>query len=168
MQMYLAHTAYLTPWKGGGFGMFAAIDSPSMRVIWVEALTEEGEVINLDLFRTLNVSTIRSLRSLPRQKDLEQIAPQLLAKSVVPTTVRQQAAYNKLQTENTNLQLHNQFSVLNSQPLYKLKSVNDPVLPEIIKTITAVRLQWWRLRFDHSQRRLWAEPLGDVIEAGLW
>ena len=168
VQLYLAHTANLTPWKGGGFGMFAAIDSPTMRVIWAEALTKDGEVISLDLFRTLDVATIRSLRSLPRQKDLEQIAPQLLAKSIVPTTIRQQAAYSKLQTENTNLQLHNQFSVLNSQPLYKLKSVDDPVLPETIKTIVAVRLQWWRLRFDHLERRLRAEPLGDVIEAGSW
>jgi len=168
LQIYLAHTANLTPWKGGGFGMFAAIDSPSMRVIWAEALTQEGEVISLDLFRTLDVSTIRSLRSLPRQRDLEQIAPQLLAKPVVPITIRQQAAYSKLQTENTNLQLHNQFSVLNSPPLYKLQSVDDPVLPEAVKTIIAVRLQWWRLRFDHNQRRLWSEPLGDVIEAGLW
>lgn len=168
VQLYLAHTANLTPWKGGGFGMFAAIDSPTMRVIWAEALTKEGEVISLDLFRTLDVASIRSLRSLPRQKDLEQIAPQLLAKSIVPTTIRQQAAYSKLQTENTNLQLHNQFSVLNSQPLYKLKSVDDPVLPETIKTIVAVRLQWWRLRFEAPERRLRAEPLGDVIEAGLW
>ena len=78
LQIYLAYTANLTPWKGGGFGMFAVIDSPSMRVISVEALTEEGEIINLDLFRTLDSSTIRRLRSLPKQQDLEQYRPSII------------------------------------------------------------------------------------------
>lgn len=169
LQIYLAHTANLTPWKGGGFGMFAAIDSPSMRVIWVEALTQEGEVVIVDLFRTLDSSTIRRLRALPRQGDLEQIAPELLNKPIVPTTIRKQAAYNQLNSENTNLELfNNPSSILNSRSLYKLKSVYDPVLPETVKNIKGVRLQWWRLRFDHTQRRLWAEPLSEMIEAGSW
>jgi hypothetical protein len=35
-QVYLAHTADLTPWKGGGFGMFSTNDGESRRVeVWV-------------------------------------------------------------------------------------------------------------------------------------
>jgi hypothetical protein len=169
VQIYLAHTVNLTPWKGGGFGMFAAIDSPSMRVIAVEALTEEGEVINLDLFRTLSPSITRRLRSLPRKSDLAEIAPQLLGKLVVPITIRQQAAYQKLQLENVNLELIKQLdSNFKGRSRYKLKQIDDPVLPETIKQIKAVRLQWWRLRFDQHQLRLWTESLTEVVEAGNW
>ncbi len=47
-QIYLAHTAHLTPWKGGGFGMFSTLDRKSDRYIrvFVTALerTEEFEL----------------------------------------------------------------------------------------------------------------------------
>jgi hypothetical protein len=33
LQLYLAHTQDLSPWKGGGFGMFASVDGTSHRVV---------------------------------------------------------------------------------------------------------------------------------------
>ena len=40
-QMVFAHSGTLTPWKGGGFGMFSTIDSPAGRVvaIWAAHVT---------------------------------------------------------------------------------------------------------------------------------
>lgn len=32
----------LTPWKGGGFGMFSTVDSPASRVVRVELVTDVG------------------------------------------------------------------------------------------------------------------------------
>jgi hypothetical protein len=45
-QMILAHTADLSPWKGGGFGMFASIDSvPSRWVrLYVHAADRSEEI----------------------------------------------------------------------------------------------------------------------------
>lgn len=37
-------SADLTPWKGGGFGMFSTIDSPGTRVLRVELETDVGTV----------------------------------------------------------------------------------------------------------------------------
>ncbi|ELS04771.1 hypothetical protein Xen7305DRAFT_00045070 [Xenococcus sp. PCC 7305] len=178
LQIYLAANFNLTPWKGGGFGMFAAIDSSAMRIIQAEGLDQEGEILTLDLVNALDKKTWRRIRALPRQSDLEAIAPDLLTNSFVPTTIAQQAAYEKLRDEKKlTLQaldqlkpkiLDSQAADLLSQPLYRVQSPSDPVVPDVVKTLKAVRLQWWRIRFDAANARLWAEPLSQVVEAGVW
>ncbi len=181
LQMYLTHTANLSPWKGGGFGMFGAIDAPAMRVIHAEGLDQNGQLIQLDLYSALDDRTIRRIRTLPRQSDLEQIAPQLIAQAVVPTTIERQAVYEKLLLENPDFSAAQHVTsdrIVGSlpaqstdpliQPLYRLKTIYDPDVPDSIKTVKAVRLQWWRIRFDHTQHRLWAEPLSQSVAAGAW
>jgi hypothetical protein len=180
LQIYLTQTANLSPWKGGGFGMFGALDAPGMRIIQAEALDQDGNSIQLDVYSALDDRTIRRIRTLPRQSDLEQIAPQFVAQSVVPTTVERQAIYEKLQLENPDLLGDQNLPpdrITNlpdlpthplAQPLYRLKTMYDPDVPAAVKTVKAIRLQWWRLRFDHVQHRLWVEPLSQVVEAGTW
>jgi len=110
----------------------------------------------------LDVYTLRRLRALPQDRDLEQIAPELLGKSIVPTSTKPESIYNQLQKDNPNLQP-------NDLSLYRLKSSSDDTLgKKPVKVLVAVRLQWWRLRFDHKHHRLWSESLGKVVETGLW
>lgn len=181
LQLYLTQTADLSPWKGGGFGMFGAIDAPAMRVIQAEALDQDGNPIQLDVYSALDDRTIRRIRTLPRQSDLQQIAPQFIAQAVVPTTIERQAIYEKLQMENSDFPMDQDLHVDRAvsplpaqsdhplaQPLYRLKTIYDPDVPEAIKTVKAIRLQWWRIRFDHVQHRLYAEPLSQIVEAGAW
>lgn len=68
-QMALAATTELTPWKGGGFGMFATIDEPGQRVLEVE-LSLQGE---------------RSTIVLTDLKDVEPATPALKAARSLPT-----------------------------------------------------------------------------------
>jgi hypothetical protein len=42
--IYLVQSTYQSPWKGGGFGMFSSVISPSSRVLHVYRLTEKGEI----------------------------------------------------------------------------------------------------------------------------
>lgn len=181
LQIYLAHTANLSPWKGGGFGMFGAIDAPDMRVIQAEGLDQDGNLIQFDVYSALDDRTILRTRPLPRQSDLEQMAPQFVAQPVVPTTIQRQAIYQKLQSNNPDfpaaqdlMQTKNANPLPNlpnhplSQPLYRLKTVYDPEVSGAIKTLKAVRLQWWRIRFDQAHHRLWSEPLSSRVEAGVW
>lgn len=183
LQLYLTYTTNLSPWKGGGFGMFATIDAPATRVIMAEGLDQEGHLLRLDVSSALNVNTVRRIRALPRQTDLEQIAPQLVSQLVVPTIIQRQAAYEKLLLDSPELQSVSELdrailltpqpslspSIQSlSQPLYRLKTAYDPTLPKVVKTLKAVRLQWWRIRFDRDRHRLWAEPLSEVVEAGTW
>lgn len=44
LQIHLAHAHRLSPWKGGGFGMFATVDVAGLRYIRAYLLTQEGEV----------------------------------------------------------------------------------------------------------------------------
>jgi hypothetical protein len=98
--------------------------------------------------------------------------------------VQRQAVYQKFQESGTDLPTDRQ-TMLNpsvarvhlpptlsghpiTQPLYRLKTVFDPELPEAVKTLKAIRLQWWRIRFDPTNHRLWSEPLSSVVEAGVW
>lgn len=181
LQLYLTHTANLSPWKGGGFGMFGAIDAPDMRVIQAEGLDQDGNRIQFDVYSALDDRTIRRTRTLPRQSDLEQMAPQFVGQSVVPTTIQRQAIYHKFQSSDPDfpadqdsipgMQIHpvpNLPTHPIAQPLYRLKTVYDPEVPGATKPLKAIRLQWWRIRFDQVRHRLWSEPLSSVIEAGAW
>jgi hypothetical protein len=185
LQLYLTQTVNLSPWKGGGFGMFGAIDAPDMRVIQAEGLDQDGNLLQFDVYGALDDRTIRRTRTLPRQSDLEQLAPQLIKQPIVSTTIQRQAVYQKFQEHNTDLAV-DRSTILNlpsdtgvnawptlsghpiTQPLYRLKTVFDPEVPEAVKTLKAIRLQWWRIRFDQMNHRLWSEPLSSVVEAGVW
>ncbi|HEY9664196.1 MAG TPA: hypothetical protein V6C65_37610, partial [Allocoleopsis sp.] len=109
LQLYLTHTANLSPWKGGGFGMFGAIDAPDMRVIQAEGLDQDGNRIQFDVYSALDDRTIRRTRTLPRQSDLEQMAPQFVGQSVVPTTIQRQAIYHKFQSTDPDFPVPQDF-----------------------------------------------------------
>src|SRR5215471_8954864 len=44
LQLYLAHTHNLSPWKGGGFSMFSAVDRPDRRIVRGYLETPQGKV----------------------------------------------------------------------------------------------------------------------------
>jgi hypothetical protein len=44
LQLYLADTHNLSPWKGGGFSMFSAVDRPDRRIVRGYLDTREGRV----------------------------------------------------------------------------------------------------------------------------
>ncbi|MEM8598280.1 MAG: hypothetical protein AAGF99_00025 [Bacteroidota bacterium] len=75
-QIYRAHMQYLTPWKGGGFGMFSTVDGPTNRVLRTYLVTPEGEA--LALYGTLSVQKKRIL-GMPDDRTLEQIGREAAA-----------------------------------------------------------------------------------------
>lgn len=54
-QIYYATTGSLSPWKGGGFGMFSTVDSPDARFLRIYLINgnEEIPVLVLDSLKTL-------------------------------------------------------------------------------------------------------------------
>lgn len=167
LQIYLTHITQLTPWKGGGFGMFATVDALDTRVLAAAGLDQSGERLTLDILDAVDDFTFDRMRSMPRTIDLQRLAPRLVGQAVVPVTIRQQAVYQQLRQENPAIDLPLDPAL--NQRLYRLRTVTDPVLPPgTTKTLKGVRLQWWRLRFDSAQPRLWTEALGPVVKAGEW
>mgnify|MGYP000072191120 CR=1 FL=1 len=71
-QIYLAKTSTLTPWKGGGFGMFTVVDSISSRSLGCEMVNlykQEGSC----LFNYRKINFWRSFRSYPKESDFDLI-----------------------------------------------------------------------------------------------
>lgn len=61
VQMTLVRTHDLTPWKGGGFGMFSTFDSPSARTLRVVVETEAGEALVMSPYLTDKLTRIVNL-----------------------------------------------------------------------------------------------------------
>ncbi len=176
LQIYLAHTVDLSPWKGGGFGMFAAIDSPSMRVLIVEGLSQDNRLLKLDILRDLDYVTRNNIISLPRKVNLNQLGNKLLSQEFVPVGFRSNTTRNLLKALESDSSVADSIpspqgkSTTNDElPLYRLRQSADPVSQQnSIATLKAVRLQWWRIRFNHSEVSIRAEPLDQVVEVGEW
>jgi hypothetical protein len=76
-QIVLAHTTDLSPWKGGGFGMFATNDHGAFRIVRVVERTDAGDrpialPAELDRLR-------RHAREVPREANLRRLAEALRA-----------------------------------------------------------------------------------------
>jgi hypothetical protein len=82
-QLLLAHTTGLSPWKGGGFGMFASLDARPFRYVrvFVEAPDRSEE---LEIPPSLE-ALAASAETLPGDRQLER-----LARGVVAREQRQQ------------------------------------------------------------------------------
>jgi hypothetical protein len=78
-QLYLAHQHDLSTWKGGGFGMFAAIDAPGNRFVRTTIVTEQGEewaadVAALERESQAAPSILVRAQSMPDRRALEAVA----------------------------------------------------------------------------------------------
>jgi len=77
-QITLAHTRDLTPWKGGGFGMFASVDLLSYRPLQAEFVTDAGPVpIDVHDFRDAGDRARKlytNARGLPDDRRLTQLS----------------------------------------------------------------------------------------------
>lgn len=74
IQIFNAKVNDLSPWKGGGFGMFSTTDNAVRRLLRVYLVTSEGDALILD--PQLGSSLIR-LRTMPTDKVLKKAAMQI-------------------------------------------------------------------------------------------
>ena len=76
-QLWLAHSDALSPWSGGGFGMFSTTDSPAHRHVHA-FLENEGSRRELFIPRELYEANRRAA-TLPTRERLSGFADQLLS-----------------------------------------------------------------------------------------
>lgn len=166
LQLGLSHFGTLTPWKGGGFGMFASVDSLGMRVVSCEGVTHSGETIRILPFRGINPATVDGWRAMPRNSTLQRLGNELLGMRFVPTGTRQNAATEQFLAENPQLQ-----GQLAPMPQSGAKKTYRPLLPndpppsegEFI-TLAELRMQWWKIRFDGETKQFTAEPIDEPVQ----
>ncbi len=90
-QMLTALLYDLSPWKGGGFGMFSTVDSPAARFVRIEFVTRDGRASSLGLPEGLEPYALAA-RSLPTRARAVQLsratARSLAGESRCPGLVR--------------------------------------------------------------------------------
>lgn len=165
VQLGLTHFAGLSPWKGGGFGMFAVIDAPATRVLCAEGFDAQGRRYRLDPWSSLSRGEARELQSFPSAEALSRLGQDLAGSEFVIASNRVFAALERLKAENPEIQVQLQNLGEHDQMLYRVRRADDPVVPGRMGVrFVRVELQMWRLRFDHRSHRLWSEPvLGPVV-----
>ena len=80
VQIYLADVQnILTPWKGGGFGMFSTVDKLSTRLIHAYVINRSGKSRPIHLTSRTIRKLLRPCASLPTTKCLRSIAQNVAA-----------------------------------------------------------------------------------------
>ncbi len=166
VQILLAYTRDLPPWKGGGFGMFASIDGLSMREVRCEATTMDGVTIRVDALRAVDLERRDRMRALPSPRALTWLGHVLLEFDFVPETVREEAAEARLRLENPGLEGIPDAGGAERARLYRPLRENDPEDAETVQ-IRSVKLRWWRISFDRAEAKIRTEPIGEEVTVSL-
>lgn len=136
-QILLSQTVGLSPWHGGGFGMFASIDRDEWRRVEVTAIDCEGRAVAITLdppSDLINPRELIYLRTVPKPALLTSVADKVLQAELRPT----------------------------AQPL--VYSAHIAATPSQ-SCLQEVRLQVWRLRHQRWPSLIWYEPLTSLVEA---
>lgn len=170
LQIVLAHTADLSPWKGGGFGMFSVTDAPTMRTVSIECIDSAGAAcrVYIDFEGEDSGSEaarqIRRLQSLPTRARLQRLADTLAGSEFVPVTLDRVALERRLEV---SLEFLTDWQ--KEVPLYRLTAgPRSPLSADEPVSLQAVRIQAWRIVFDPGVARLRSEPIGEPVAAGEW
>jgi hypothetical protein len=174
LQLYLAHVHHLTPWKGGGFGMFSTVDSRGARFLRLYLTTAEGDV-PVEVPPSMQ-PLARELRSIPTRDHLLRFAQQLAGATWVPydyatfeATLHSSDQPALMVSDENDLTPGNSTTVPNDQPTdemnsapasrnqprFRVKEVYepDPESGDIVQFST-VRVELWRYTFDSRNRQV--------------
>jgi hypothetical protein len=169
MQLFLAWNRDLSPWKGGGFGMFSSVDAPSMRVVSGEAQTVEGRRILVHAMDGVGPERRWNMRAMPGRGSLESLGASLLSMVFVPVSVQDDLLMEKLLAENPELGWEFDPMDPERRGFYRPVRAGDPLgSEERAVRIRGLRLRWWRVGFDFEGKRMKTEPMGEVVELGEW
>jgi hypothetical protein len=187
-QRTLARQAGLSPWKGGGFGMFATVDSPSARFLRVY-LVHGGE--GLPVFLPDKLSPLaREVRTLPSRSRLEQLARSVaegiwVRYNLSPAVTQYQSLLAQhlgrhpplhgsprpISKGGTGATRSRPVDVLSGRSdLLRMAEHREFVPPEEALRFEHVRVELWRYTYDATSHRLVAKrEMGFIQDRGrLW
>lgn len=132
VQYVTAHTTVLTPWKGGGFGMFSTVDQSVSRLA-MPYLTIDGREVPVEMPEKYD-DELRILLPFPTPERSEAFAEKMLEADWVEREGAAVAVRRLEGVEPAVVQRH--WTVAEDGEV-----TGDPVQPE------AIRLEVWRLEF---------------------
>lgn len=160
-QVFAARTSLLTPWKGGGFGMFSTVDAPHARFVRLVLETPDGER------RVALPATWRDeaavLRASPTQARVEALASALVnetwvAETWIPAEVQYAEVLRASGIEGGPGGSEGTVKDLSVLGLYRPLAEGETPRGGSVR-VDAIRVEVWRYRFDGSAARLEGELL---------
>jgi hypothetical protein len=173
LQFVLTKTSALSPWKGGGFGMFSTVDSPAARFLRITLLTDDGGI------RALNPSELRTLelqlRTMPTRSRATELADKLAAGTWTRLSMESaQQRYETLlwgegaestaavsragaaSTRDNRPQAH---SIVELDFLRMIEAEEIVTRPEMLVAIAGARVEVFKYSFDRRSRALTSHPV---------
>lgn len=145
LQIYNAHYHNLTPWKGGGFGMFSTVDSVSARYVHCYLIDGDTErAVSLPGFVS---DDVRALRAAPNLTRMEQLATKLQS----CTWIDENQSPSSVSTDSGNSTVDDVKPKPRRTPKYRAIETVDPDFddPRIVHP-DGFHLEVWRYEFDNA------------------
>lgn len=167
--LYLVYARDLTPWIGGGFGMYAVTDTHAMRTMSGECLDPAGRPCLLYLPFTGENRFIRgypnTLIRLKRDPELaRRIIDRLFGNGWVRMSAREIAS-----VEGFEDVVHGIPEGRRNKPYYRPLTPSDSEEARAgAVEMTAIRVQMWKLHVDAQEGAVTCETWGQPIERGSW
>lgn len=168
VQLILANGFHLTPWKGGGFGMFSTVDGHYMRLVSCEGVTTTGVPIQADAPLVFSEEEWDNARAMPTRGALAAMAHRLLDSELVRSSGHRVTAAERFRQQNPDLKWDPGVSAPGEKELYRPVRSSDPDFADgEIVFLREVTLRWWRLNFDPVRKQVNSEPIGEEFTLSL-
>lgn len=165
VQLLASQVVHITPWKGGGFGMFSTVDSLAARFLKVYLVTPDGDV-PVKVPKHME-EKVRYIRSVPLSSSVQRLAHDLSQEMWVLNNYQDFAqASNKSRRQQSDL-LEKSSSTHSSNngtkdfndevaispsivvpPKYRVRERYENPNSSSVAQFTAVRVELWVYRFD--------------------
>lgn len=143
--IYYSKSAELTPWKGGGFGMFCTVDSKQARFFRLYLIDENGDKIPASMPTPLK-NDVSKLKAIPTPSGLEKLVDDISEFTWIDTSLKKRRVREMAGIQTEILDSQNDAS-----DIIRVKSINKfdeaPSQDEIID-VRAILLEYWRYTFD--------------------
>ena len=167
-QIVLSSYGLLASSEGGGFGMFASIDTPETRFLQVETWDNNGEKIDIKLLyegSPISENLLNRIKAKPDKSLLNALAKFLLNSEYVPGDAMKQLMIDEFRSENPQLDtFDNSMSAIEDRKFYRFafKKEGEELQDEIV-SLCKVKLQMWTIDFNQNSHRASTEALGDSL-----
>ena len=167
IQLFLGLNFGLTPWKGGGFGMFSTVDSPEARTVRVYLETDDGELPTR--VPSWLSSRRRYARSFPTDFRMQGLAEDLAAATWVYREEESSRKSEESSDKNGGAKTSDKPGIEDSDreehhPEVKGLRTEEEIDDREVIAVNAVRVEIWRIQFDVETNEVTGERLNQVTK----
>lgn len=168
-QLFLVETSNLSPWKGGGFGMFSTMDSPGARFVRVYLSTPTGDTPVM-IPQSQHPASVK-LRTMPNATDAQKLADELASGSWVKRPLQSaHDYYASLDDERARSDTEGGAGLgeahQHTHEFVHMLSSGEVAGPrDTVVSFAHLRLEVWRYHFEPNQSQLLATQLFVVRSA---